>query len=153
MSLLSASGQGKETYIVYTSYGYVYARVKTPISLMLRPTLLWRMEAWLEVSEVLQQLLIIIKKVLSWDAGTKRWGGEGGRLNKGPIFPEWKGHFSSMGLQILNALIRRKIIRWTTRLSKTQSRHPFTLLIYISYMNSHHPSPWFQNAHCLITSQ
>ena len=37
-----------------------------------------------------------------------------GRLNKGPIFPEWKGHFSSMGLQILNALIRHKIIRWTT---------------------------------------
>ena len=33
-----------------------YARVKTPISLMLRPTLLWRMEAWLEVSLVLLSL-------------------------------------------------------------------------------------------------
>ena len=54
-----------------------YARVKTPISLMLRPTLLWRMEAWLEVSLVLLSLsstLIIINAYMR--AGVKMKEGD-----------------------------------------------------------------------------
>ena len=51
-----------------------YARVKTPISLMLRPTLLWRMEAWLEVSLVLLSTLIIINAYMR--AGVKMKEGD-----------------------------------------------------------------------------
>ena len=152
MSLLSASGQGKRNlYCIYKLWLCI-CKSQNPHqphaetdSFMKNGGLIGSLRGASATPDHHQKSTLL----RCWDQEMRR----GGRLNKGPIFPEWKGHFSSMGLQILNALIRHKIIRWTTRLSKTQSRHPFTLLIYISYMNSHHPSPWFQNALCLITSQ
>ena len=58
-----------------------------------------------------------------------------GRLNKGPIFPEWKGHFSSMGLQILNALIRHKIIRWTTWVFVKDSKQAPIYLTHLHFIH------------------